>query len=47
MVGPVDGAGVGWASEPGVLLPYVSAGRRRRILEGLVDSEFTRTQSIF
>ena len=28
-------AGVGWASESGVLLPYVSAGRRRRFLEGL------------
>ena len=35
MVGPVDGAGVGWASEPGLFLSYVSAGRRRRILEGL------------
>ena len=40
MVGPVDGAGMGWAIGAGVLLSFVSAGGRgragrRRILEGL------------
>ena len=35
MDGPVEWTGIGWAGGPGVLLPAVSAGRRKRILEGL------------
>ena len=35
MDGPVEWAWVGRAGGTGVLLPCVSAGRRRRFLEGL------------
>ena len=35
MVGPVDGAGMGRAIGAGVLLSFVSAGGRGRVLEGI------------